>query len=100
MQWTSVTILTPVLATPIILVLWRGTRPSRVQRAEIRAAEAQRKSLKTRALETFWQLDVPGIILCIGGFGMFLITITLANGPTSEWADGQSVSRALLLRFL
>jgi SIT family siderophore-iron:H+ symporter-like MFS transporter len=82
-----------VLATPIILVLWRGTRPSRVHRAELRAAKVQRKSLKTRAIETFWQLDGPGIFLCVAGFGMFLITITLANGPTSEWSDRKSSTR-------
>jgi SIT family siderophore-iron:H+ symporter-like MFS transporter len=110
--------MTPVLAIPIILVLYKGTRPSRIMRAELRAArgggkrpsrsEAMtvflkgpsrarwtdiwakregRKSIRAEALSLFWQLDTIGLLLCVLGFGLFFVTITIANGPTSEWSD-------------
>jgi hypothetical protein len=83
--------MTPVLAIPIILVLYKGTRPSRIMRAEIRAArKADKKSFKTQALSLFWQLDTIGLVLCVLGFGLFFVTITIANGPTSEWSDRES----------
>lgn len=109
--------MTPVLATPIILVLYKGTRPSRMKRAELRAGRSQdqpsrseavatflkcpdrarwaniwarqagRKSIRAEALSLFWQLDTIGLLLCVLGFGLFFVTITIANGPTSEWSD-------------
>jgi SIT family siderophore-iron:H+ symporter-like MFS transporter len=83
--------MTPILAIPIILVLYKGTRPSRILRAEIRAArQADKKSFKTQALSLFWQLDTIGLVLCVLGFGLFFVTITIANGPTSEWSDRKS----------
>jgi len=83
--------MTPILAIPIILVLYKGTRPSRIMRAEIRAArQADKKSFKTQALSLFWQLDTIGLVLCVLGFGLFFVTITIANGPTSEWSDRKS----------
>jgi SIT family siderophore-iron:H+ symporter-like MFS transporter len=120
--------MTPVLATPIILVLYKGTRPSRIKRAETRAARqpnqkpsrvealglffrqpsrvnwagiwasrnAGGKSFRAEALSLFWQLDTIGLILCVLGFGLFFVTITIANGPTSEWSDRE----LLLIRSL
>ena len=84
--------MTPILAIPIILVLYQGTRPRRIMRAEIRAArQADKKSFKAQALSLFWQLDTIGLVLCVLGFGLFFVTITIANGPTSEWSDRKSI---------
>jgi SIT family siderophore-iron:H+ symporter-like MFS transporter len=59
-------------------------------RAEIRAArKADKRSFKAQALSLFWQLDTIGLLMVILGFGLFFVTITIANGPTSEWSDGK-----------
>lgn len=35
------------------------------------------------------QIDMIGLLLFIGGFGMFFVTITLANSPLSNWGDSE-----------
>ncbi|KAI9635925.1 major facilitator superfamily domain-containing protein [Dioszegia hungarica] len=93
-------ILTPILATPIILVLWRGTRAPRTHRNEIRAARrGERFSLgrfKQGARAMFWQLDFIGLVLFVLGFGMFFVTITLANSRTARWSDPHAIALLIL----
>jgi len=61
-------------------------------RAEIRSArKADKRSFKSQALSLFWQLDTIGLVLCVLGFGLFFVTITIANGPTSEWSDRKAL---------
>jgi SIT family siderophore-iron:H+ symporter-like MFS transporter len=71
-------ILTPILAAPIILVLWRGTRAPRIHRAEIKAARQGDKLTWARfsrgARAMFWQLDFIGLVLFVLGFGMFFVS--------------------------
>lgn len=87
-------IITPVLAVPIIAVLATGSRARKV--ADVEEKEKVQEitvveSLpwKQRAVSLFWQLDLIGLLLFIGGAGMFLVTITLANNKTKSWADGE-----------
>lgn len=84
------TILVPVIALPITTALFIGTRPSRVKRAEIKAVrDTQGKtSLKDGFLSFFWQLDFIGLFLFVIGFGLFFVTVTLANSRTARWSDG------------
>jgi hypothetical protein len=81
-------ILTPILATPIILVLWRGTRAPRTHRNEIRAARrGERFSLgrfKQGARAMFWQ--VSSTVLCI------LQGIVLMSSSTSSVLSSLSLA--------
>ncbi|OCF32227.1 hypothetical protein I316_06141 [Kwoniella heveanensis BCC8398] len=95
-------ILTPVLATPITLVLWRYTRPTRLLRQEQKAAKAAKVRLPfadrfwigTKAF--FWQLDFIGLVLFTLGFGLFFVTITLANSRTARWSDAHSIAQLVV----
>ncbi|KAI5449653.1 hypothetical protein NCC49_004203 [Naganishia albida] len=103
-------IITPVLAVPIIAVLATGSRARKV--ADVEEKEKVQEitvveSLpwKQRAVSLFWQLDLIGLLLFIGGAGMFLVTITLANNKTKSWADAQSIALlvvglALIVAFI
>lgn len=41
-----------------------------------------RKSVGHHAKDAFWQLDLIGLLLLVGGFGVFLVAITLG---ASRW---------------
>lgn len=95
-------ILIPVLTLPIMTVMWWGTRPNRVLRAEIKAAQAARRQepfsarAKRELKRTFWQLDLIGLVLFIIGFGLFFVTITTANSRTARWSDAHSIAQLVL----
>lgn len=95
-------ILTPVLALPITLTLWRYSRLDQVARAEVRAEKAARPStpFKARLLagtkSVFWQLDFIGLFLFTIGFGLFFVTITLANSRTAKWSDAHSIAQMVV----
>lgn len=89
-------IITPVMAIPIIAALATGSRQRK--RADVEETDSDSNSpitviehlpWKERAVSLFWQLDLIGLLLLIGGAGMFLVTITLANNKTKSWGDGQ-----------
>jgi SIT family siderophore-iron:H+ symporter-like MFS transporter len=85
------TILTPALATPIILTLAYGMRDHKKQVSEAPVAvQRPQTSFATKFMNVFWSLDVVGLILLVGGAGMVLVTVTLANGRGSKWSDGSS----------
>ncbi|WRT66018.1 uncharacterized protein IL334_002969 [Kwoniella shivajii] len=96
------TIIIPVVALPIIITLWVYTRPSRVHRAEIKArhaAQVQGHSTSqfwTASKSFFWQLDFIGLLLFVVGFGLFFVTITLANSKTARWSDAHSIAQLVL----
>ena len=104
-------ILTPILAIPIIVTLGIGMRPSKKPDKVAAAAELAlhrtKRSLRTRAIEVFWQLDFVGLVLLVvsrafafllragssptdlqAGSGLVLVTITIANSTVSRWSDG------------
>jgi len=100
-------IITPVLAIPIIAALATGSRARKtpVERdlEHVKTEEiviVERLPWKERAVSMFWQLDLIGLLLFIGGTGMFLITITLANNKTKSWADGEFRGRGHTIRPL
>jgi hypothetical protein len=89
-------IITPVMAIPIIAALATGSRQRK--RADVEETDSDSNSpitviehlpWKERAVSLFWQLDLIGLLLLIGGAGMFLVTITLANNKTKSWGDGE-----------
>ncbi|GAA6023215.1 hypothetical protein JCM10207_004482 [Rhodosporidiobolus poonsookiae] len=86
-------ILTPVLATPIMLTLGIGMRKSKkaVDEPIEVAPRAQKKSLRESLVSIFWQLDLIGLLLFVGGAGMLLVIITIANGKGSHWSDAHSI---------
>ena len=96
-------IMTPALATPIILILVVGTRAHK-NRPDAEIGDREEKSdvigpvvvtttFKEKALHIFWQLDVIGLLLLVVGVGLVLITVTIANGKVSKWSDGKSSDR-------
>jgi SIT family siderophore-iron:H+ symporter-like MFS transporter len=95
-------ILTPVLSLPIILTLWYNTRPTSSQREDARIVKASQPQrpfayrLWTGSKSFFWQLDVIGLFMFVIGFGLFFVTITLANSQTSRWSDGHSIAQLVL----
>ena len=95
-------ILTPVLALPITLTLWRYSRLDQVARSEVRAEKATRPhvAFQTRlwagTKSIFWQLDFIGLFLFTIGFGLFFATITLANSRTSKWSDAHSIAQMVV----
>lgn len=81
-------IIVPICATPILLTLGIGMRKTKEQRTQDRQEQrAPQKSWKEKALATFWQLDIIGLLLLVAGFGMLLTIITIANGKGSHWND-------------
>ena len=87
-------IITPVMAVPIIAALATGSRQrKRVDPEDSDSNEpitvVEHLPWKERSVSMFWQLDLIGLLLLIGGAGMFLITITLANNKTKSWGDGK-----------
>jgi SIT family siderophore-iron:H+ symporter-like MFS transporter len=87
-------IITPVLSVPIIAALATGSRTRKVKDIEEKEkvqeiTVVESLPWKERTVSMFWQLDLIGLLLFIGGAGMFLVTITLANNKTKSWADGE-----------
>lgn len=62
-------IMTPVLAIPIIVTLGIGMReskkPEKIEAAAQVALHRGKPSLRTRAIEIFWQLDFVGLVLLV-----------------------------------
>ena len=91
-------VLTPVLAIPIIITLTVGMRETKAQLL-LRSKKPLNFSLiavKKAVLNVLWKLDIVGLVLLVVGAGLFLVAITLANGRTSRWYDGESCSFAHL----
>ncbi|GAA5968899.1 hypothetical protein JCM11641_000771 [Rhodosporidiobolus odoratus] len=90
-------ILTPALATPIMLTLGIGMRQRKKEadgEASVvpQAETAAPVSFSQKCISVFWQLDVIGLLLMVGGFGMLLTIITIANGKGSHWNDAHSIA--------
>lgn len=88
------TILTPVLALPILITLWLGMRRGKKDTSGLSedviqevVLKTRRRSLKEEAKLAFWQLDFIGLLLLVGGFGLFLVSITLANSKKTTWSS-------------
>lgn len=84
-------ILTPALATPILLTLGIGMRKHKAKDVQVVAAakSGPQPTLWQKLVSVFWQLDFPGLLLLVAGAGMVLVTITIANGRGSRWSDGE-----------
>lgn len=84
-------ILTPALAIPIMITLGVGMRKHKVTSPKFVpvAKSGPQPSFAKKALSVFWQLDLIGLLLLVAGAGMFLVTITIANGRGSSWSDGE-----------
>ncbi|WVQ63432.1 uncharacterized protein L199_001585 [Kwoniella botswanensis] len=96
-------ILIPPIIAPIIITLWRGTRPERAVREqlkEIKKERAARMPLSERfwvdAKEFFWKLDVIGLVLFVAGIGLFLVTLTLANSRYRKWSDAHTIAQLVV----
>lgn len=86
-------ILTPVLATPIMLTLGIGMRKSKRTTQEVKQIdERPQRSIWQKIESVFWQLDLFGLLLLVAGFGMILVTVTIANGKGSKWSDGHCIA--------
>ncbi|GAA6039855.1 hypothetical protein JCM8097_006764 [Rhodosporidiobolus ruineniae] len=91
-------ILTPALATPVMLTLGIGMRKhkkleaARAEEKLARPADWRKKSLRENTVSVFWKLDIIGLLLLVGGFGMLLTIITIANGKGSHWNDAHSIA--------
>lgn len=88
------------IALPILITLWLGMRRGKKDTSGLSedviqeiVLKKRRRSLKEEARLAFWQLDVIGLILLVGGFGLFLVSITLANSKKTTWS-----SRTFLLQ--
>ncbi|BGP15718.1 hypothetical protein JCM10213_006111 [Rhodosporidiobolus nylandii] len=90
------TILIPVMVIPVMLTLGIGMREHKRQDGEAtvvpRRADGPRPTLKQKIVSVFWQLDLLGLLLLVGGFGMLLTIITIANGRGSHWSDAHSIA--------
>ncbi|BGO99264.1 hypothetical protein NBRC10513v2_000368 [Rhodotorula toruloides] len=86
-------ILTPALAVPVMLTLGIGMRKSKkaVEPAPV-SNEGPRRSFWQKTVSVFWSLDIIGLLLLVGGFGMLLTIITIANGKGSHWKDPHSIA--------
>lgn len=83
-------ILIPVIATPIILTLYILMReqPFDSENCEERIVIPKAvQSWKASTISVFWQLDLVGLVLLVGGFGLLLVTITMANSKTTTWSS-------------
>ncbi|GAA6061341.1 hypothetical protein JCM10212_004822 [Sporobolomyces blumeae] len=86
-------ILTPVLATPIMLTLGVGMRKSRKADRDVAQVDSRpQRSLWQKTQAVFWQLDLFGLLLLVAGFGMVLVTVTIANGKGSKWSDAHCIA--------
>lgn len=100
-------IMTPVLTIPVMLTLGIGMRKSKKESGDIEQTSQRslgdkvksvfskdqeshrpRRTLWQKTQSIFWQLDLFGLLLFVAGFGMILVTVTIANGKGSHWSDG------------
>ncbi|WWC72828.1 uncharacterized protein I206_106792 [Kwoniella pini CBS 10737] len=96
-------LLIPPITTPIILTLWRGTRPSKSVKAQLKQIKRERVSQTTfgqrlwaNTKDIFWKLDVIGLVLFIAGIGLFLVTLTLANSRYNRWSDAHTIAQLIV----
>lgn len=94
-------VLTPVLAIPIIVTLTLGMRETKAQLSarSMQPLNFSPNGIKRSVVNVFWKLDLVGLFLLVGGAGLFLVAITLANSRTARWYDGTSRSRLISRRF-
>ncbi|SCZ93932.1 BZ3500_MvSof-1268-A1-R1_Chr6-3g08999 [Microbotryum saponariae] len=106
-------ILVPAMATPIILTLTYGMRPHKkhVDGSPIKSEKSlqddeedvastivngptisDNKTLWAKTVAIFWSLDLVGLLFLVGGAGMVLVTITIANGRGSKWSDPHCIA--------
>ncbi|GAA5901625.1 hypothetical protein JCM6882_006027 [Rhodosporidiobolus microsporus] len=89
-------ILTPALAIPVMLSLGIGMRKVKNEEGKTavvpRRSDGSRRSIWDQMVAIFWQLDLIGLLLLVGGFGMVLTIITIANGKGSHWSDPHSIA--------
>ncbi|GAA5830894.1 hypothetical protein JCM11251_001114 [Rhodosporidiobolus azoricus] len=89
-------ILTPALAVPVMLALGIGMRKVKNEEGKAvvvpRRSDGSRRSAWESTVAIFWQLDLVGLILLVGGWGMMLTIITIANGKGSQWSDPHSIA--------
>ena len=92
------TILIPVVATPILITLWWSTRASKGEAMPVEKPETKRepRSMWKATKSLFWQLDFIGLTLFVIGFGLFFITLTLANSKTARWSDAHSIAQLIV----
>jgi SIT family siderophore-iron:H+ symporter-like MFS transporter len=96
-------ILIPILAAPIVITLYINMRPTRILRAELKAARDARRQAASFGVRLvrgtksfFWQLDFIGLLLFVIGFGLFFVTITTANSRTARWSDAHSIAQLVV----
>ena len=79
-------IIYPVCALPLMISLWViGRRARKAGVLEQYKTPYQMMGTKQLAVELFWALDLPGIILLIAVFALILVPLTIAGGATSSW---------------
>ncbi|GAA5890438.1 hypothetical protein JCM6882_002921 [Rhodosporidiobolus microsporus] len=87
-------ILVPALATPVMITLGigMGKRRDEVEAKDESTAPRPKRTLGQQVANVFWELDLPGLLLVVAGFGMFLTIITIANGKGSNWSDAHCIA--------
>lgn len=87
-------ILIPALSLPIVAVLAVGMRKRSPSLEEGATSDplveyAPLPSRKERLIAIFWELDLAGLLLLVGGVGLALVSITLANSGSTDWSSGR-----------
>jgi len=104
--------MTPVLTIPVMLTLGIGMRKSKKEEGDVEQTPQRsvgdkvksvfstkhdeshrpRRTLWQKTQSIFWQLDLFGLLLFVAGFGMILVTVTIANGKGSHWSDAHCIA--------
>ncbi|GAA5923509.1 uncharacterized protein JCM15063_003670 [Sporobolomyces koalae] len=100
-------IMTPVLTIPVMLTLGIGMRKADKASTDVEQSsvdaygdkvksdhvkKVSNRTIWQKVQSVFWQLDLFGLLLFVAGFGMILVTVTIANGKGSHWSDGHCIA--------
>ena len=93
-------IIYPFCALPLIITLWYVARKAKKAGSlENYKTPYQSLGAKRLAIQLFWQLDVPGIILLIAVFALILVPLTIAGGISTQWTTAHVIA-PLVVGFL
>ena len=91
-------IITPVLALPFIMVVWRNQRKSKsLGLINLRADSG--RNWKESINYWFWDFDTIGITLVCAGFVLILLPLSLASYQKDQWKSG-NILAMLIVGFL
>ncbi|KAG9243614.1 siderophore iron transporter-like protein [Calycina marina] len=77
------TIVTPVIALPIMCLLWFNQRKA-AERGLLIKEKSPRTPIQSISFY-FWEFDVLGMLLIIGGFALLLLPFSLATYQRNTW---------------